>query len=301
MSKNTKDILEIRSKFESLARKIEDLSEGHKVYYYPSTGNLGDALIRIGTEQFFSDFGIKTGKLIYENERLIELDDNYRTTGEIKESTARNSLLLFGGGGGWCNLWTGARENTGKLSQIFRKVLVLPSTYETPISLENVTLYARDSYESMQSVKDALFCHDMAFYLLFSMPYAVHKNRSSKTAFCFRKDKESKIKEHWKIPLSNIDLSWKGNYLDSPLPMLEYVAEHKAVHTDRLHVAVACCLTGTKFYLYPGAYFKNKAIFKTTMDPYFDLGTWREDFPLSVKISNSLERKAKALFGSRFD
>ena len=301
MTKPIKNISEILKIFEDLASKILEKSRNSEVFYCLNPGNLGDSLIREGTEHFFSEFGIQKKNILYENETIYLLDEKNNKDKKIDPSSLKISTLVYAGGGGWCNVWTGGRKNVEQLSQFFSHTIILPSTYENPVELENATIYARDLYESMQNAKDALFCHDMAFYLLFSMPYAIHKTRSLNTAFCFRKDKESNIKEHWKIPLSNVDLSWKGNYLDSPLPMLEYVAEHKAVHTDRLHVAVACCLTGTKFYLYPGAYFKNKAIFKTTMDPYFDLGTWRDDLPLSVKISNSLERKVKALLGSRLN
>lgn len=290
------DTAEIKRHFDELAAEIRKVSSAEDLYYYPSTGNLGDALIRVGTERFFSDFGIRKKNIIIEDELLFELDEEYKKVSLIAPEKMKHSTLLYGGGGGWCSLWTGAQENAAKLSSIFAHTIVLPSTYENQVSIENATLYARDKFESMQNSNKSSFCHDMAFYLLFSSPYSINKTQRARTAFCFRKDKESNIKEQWKIPLSNVDLSWKGNFLDSPLPMLEYVAGHKCVHTDRLHVAVSCCLTGTPFYLYPGAYFKNEAIFKTSMEPYFDFGRWREALPFSTRIANSIERKARSIF-----
>ncbi len=299
MNRNIKDASEIREAFSSLARKIHEISSGADVYYCLNPGNLGDALIREGSERFFSDFGIVKKNIRVEGESILLLSDEYKELESIPKSLLRDSILIYAGGGGWCNVWARGRRTVEKISTLFRHTIVLPSTYEKPVNLEHVTLYARDRYESMQNATSALFCHDMAFYLLFSMPYSIELAKRKNVSFCFRKDEESGINEHWHIPLSNVDISWKGNYLDSPLVMLEHVANYKQIHTDRLHVAVSCCLTGTKFYLYPNSYFKNRAIFLTTIVPYFTIGVWRESLPLYMRITNSVERRLKKVLNRR--
>lgn len=290
------DYSQIKISFDRLAEKLKEVASTGKIYYYPNPGNLGDALIRAGTEQFFSDFGIATTTIGHDEQRTLVRDDDLKNVPRTKVTGFRDSTLIYGGGGGWCRFWSSGKNTVEELSPHFRRIIVLPSTYETPVRLDHAQLYARDKFESMQNAQDALFCHDMAFYLLFSNPYNVSKRKVARTAYCFRKDEESQTQEKWRLPLSNVDISWHGTHLDSPLPILEHVAEHEFVHTDRLHVAIACCLTGTRFFLYPGAYFKNRAIFLSSMDPYFELGKWREHLPLTTRISNSVQRKTKKIF-----
>lgn len=292
-----RDINEIRECFEKLSEEIKKVVGARKAYYRPNPGNLGDALIRQGTEAFLKDHEINAERLPLDAEELLFEKTDLQAEEYPEFSELKEAVLIYGGGGGWCKTWTGGKDAVMHASKHFHHTLVLPSTFETPTSISNCTLYARDRFESIKNAQDAKFCHDMAFYLLFSPIFRASKNRTHGTAFCFRKDKESNIKEHWKLPLSNVDLSWKGDYLDSASPMLEYVATHQLVHTDRLHVAVSCCLTNTPFCLYPGAYFKNRAIFETTMAPYFEIGTWRERLPLKIRIANKIERKIKRLLG----
>jgi len=52
------------------------------------------------------------------------------------------------------------------------------------------------------------------------------------------------------------------------------LAPYDSIHTDRLHVAIASCLLGKKLTVYPGSYFKNEAVFRSSMDGLFPLATF---------------------------
>ena len=42
------------------------------------------------------------------------------------------------------------------------------------------------------------------------------------------------------------------------------------IHTDRLHVAILACLLHKRVHFYKGGYFKNEAVFRSSMRDYFD-------------------------------
>jgi hypothetical protein len=46
----------------------------------------------------------------------------------------------------------------------FQKVVILPTTYAMP-GIHKVYFFARDRFDSMEFVPNAVFCHDLAFYL----------------------------------------------------------------------------------------------------------------------------------------
>lgn len=279
---------EMKSDFSKLAETICQLSNGHQLYYLPNPGNLGDAIIRVGTEQFLRDFGINASLITRDDHGKVTFGEHGRTlsTGDL-----RNGILLFGGGGGWCSIWQGGQEIVSQLAPKFHHTIVLPSTYEITPNIPNTTFFSRDKYESMLNAPFSSFCHDLGFYV---RPDTINSTPIARTGFCFRKDQESGFERKWHIPLSNHDISWTGDYLSNPKPMFEYLANFKVIHTDRLHVAIACCLIGVKVFLYPGAYFKNRAIFMSSIAPYFDGVKWRRRLPIRLLLLSKLQRKFTA-------
>ncbi|HKK14531.1 MAG TPA: polysaccharide pyruvyl transferase family protein [Gammaproteobacteria bacterium] len=276
---------QMQQEYARLAATIRDLADGRPMYYVANPGNLGDAIIKAGTEQFFRDFGIDARLVGYGDDGRIVLGDGGRILGEHE---LRDAVLLYGGGGGWCKLWGGGRRIVSELAPIFHHTVVLPSSYEITPDIPGVTFFARDRFESLQNLPSAQFCHDMGFYY---RPARAGGAAPGGTGFCFRRDKESGFEKRWRIPLSNHDISWSGDYLSDVTPMFEYLSNFKTVHTDRLHVAIACSLLGVRVHLYPGAYFKNRAVFLTSIAPHFACARWRTSLPLSVAIRNSLQRR----------
>jgi exopolysaccharide biosynthesis predicted pyruvyltransferase EpsI len=218
------------------------------VYYLPNSGNWGDALIRFGTRKFLRDIGLNVTELAADS-----------SPGLLP--SLRGGTVLYGGGGAWCALWNGAARKVARFHERFR-VVVLPSTYEKRYAIPNTTFFCRDAFESQQNMPEAVFCHDLSFYIgpLASPP-------PSGTGYFFRTDKESSGSR--KIPPENIDLSSKGRHTSDVFPFIAEIAKHSTVHTDRLHVAIAACLLGRELHLYPGSYYKNRAVFFSSMRHHF--------------------------------
>jgi len=240
--------------YSALASTLSDKSQNAKVYYLPCHGNWGDGLIREGSLKFFKMLGLRYAEI---NRRSIKTGDELPR----KESKSRR-LLIYGGGGGWCHLYQGSIELVSRLAPLFSEVVVLPSSYEEKPLIHNVTWFARDKYQSMENVPSAEFCHDLAFLL---KPLSLKKGRGD--GWFMRTDKESLRK--YSIPENNLDLSLKGNYKKSSRDFFHHLDQYAVIHTDRLHVAIGGALLEKKVRLYPGAYFKNEAVWKSSMQEYY--------------------------------
>jgi exopolysaccharide biosynthesis predicted pyruvyltransferase EpsI len=84
----------------------------------------------------------------------------------------------------------------------------------------------------------------------------------------FREDKESSGKV--RLPGNNLDISSKGNACQGISGFFSAISQYAVIHTDRLHVSIACALMSKKCYLYPGNYFKNESVFRASIEPYTD-------------------------------
>lgn len=253
----------MKETFALLEEKLKSECGRGPVYYFANRGNWGDGLIRYGTLKFFQDINL-----------------HYK---EIKSATKKDWLLpfltggtaIYGGGGGWCKAWNLSERPVRKLSRRFR-VIVLPSSYELSYSIPGAVFFCRDLFESKQHVTDAIFCHDMAFYI---GKQSLRTVRGNGKGYLFREDKESLLDET-RIPRGNNDLSMKGNQFSDISPFLEEINRFAEVYTDRLHVAIAACLLEKEVHLYPNVYFKNKAVYLSSMKEYFNRVYFHEQFDL---------------------
>jgi hypothetical protein len=228
------------------------------VYYFRNSGNWGDALIRQGTLKFFRDIG-------------LEYREMSRRKLEWLLPCLVGGTVIYGGGGAWCRFWDNGKRNVQKLRRRFR-VIVLPSTYDHSVQMRNVSYFCRDRYESQQNVAEAIFCHDMAFYI-----GRVLSPRGAGTGFFFRKDRESAIKGQ--LPIGNRDITAEGTHLSETEPLFEALSQYETIHTDRLHVAIASCLLDREVHLYAGGYFKNRAVFLSSIQPNFERAWFHESPP----------------------
>ncbi len=236
--------------FTALGRDLQQMLGGEKVYYLANPGNWGDALIRQGTLALFRDW-----KIQYEELRSLQ---------ELDRRPPGVRAVIYGGGGAWCRLWNHAEVWVTLIKQRY-DVIVLPSTYEMRYAIPNTTFYCRDLAESQANVPAARFCHDMAFYLRRSVASATP---GSGEGLFFRTDAESAGDRP--LPPGNVDLSLRGDHQSDVQPMLQAVDQVATVHTDRLHVAIAGCLLKKRVHLYPGRYFKNRAVYLSSMRDYFE-------------------------------
>lgn len=247
-------------KFLLLKDSIYSFSKGESIIYVANGGNWGDALIRAGTIKYFQENCIE----------FIEIPFwNIFSNESIKSKTIIRFLegktLVFGGGGAWNKTYSTGWTFIRLFQKYFNKVIVLPSTYEIPFKSSNTICFCRDSYQSKKAIPDAVFCHDMAFYLK-CLP-SVNKNKKE-TGYFFRTDAESTKK--WKIPLDNLDLSLLGNEQTPINQFLSTIDQFNEVHTDRLHVAIGAILLGKTLKFYSGNYFKNEAVYKSSIHDFFE-------------------------------
>jgi hypothetical protein len=94
--------------------------------------------------------------------------------------------------------------------------------------------------------------------------------------YFFRTDKESP--NRIKIPSGKNDISLKGDPLAGITTFFEEINRFSAIYTDRLHVSIAACLLEKEVHFYPGSYFKNQAVYLSSMKDNFDNVHFHEEF-----------------------
>ena len=248
----------MHDRFDALGEYLRAAGADGPLYYLSNPGNWGDALIRQGTLAF-----LRAQRIPFE-----ELPQDGNFTWELP--SLRRGSLIFGGGGAWCKNWNRSSRLSGRRS-LFRDLIVLPSTYEVTPEVNDAVFFARDRQESLGIVPTARFCHDMAFFL-------GPQERPSGTGvgYFFRTDGERLGSTP--LPEGNLDLSMLGNHMSPVDGFFDAVGRYAEIHTDRLHVAVAACLLGRALRLYPGRYFKNRAVYLSSMDGRFPEVSFCERF-----------------------
>ncbi len=243
------------------------------LHYIANPGNWGDALIRYGTIRFLQERGFTFQEILCDGR-------------ELNFSAPEGSIMLFGGGGGWCRLWKNTPKLVTALAQRFN-VIVLPSTYEHPYSIPNTDFFCRDQFESVVQMPQALFCHDLAFYI-----GSLQGSTGQGNGYFFRTDAESA--QRIPLPPTNIDISLKGSHLSPIYDLVDAVDQWAVVYTDRLHVGILGCLLGKEVHLYPGSYFKNQAVYRSSLKPYFNrvhFHEYDEESPLLISMPLRTELK----------
>jgi exopolysaccharide biosynthesis predicted pyruvyltransferase EpsI len=246
----------MQKEFSQLAQVLLDPSRRRPFYYLNNRGNWGDGLIRQGTLKFFHEIGFHYYELSLHKGKVFRFFEYYLPL-------VLRGTLFYGGGAGWTNFWPRSYNTMNNIATSYQQVVVLPSTYEKRADFPNITYYCRDRFESMDTIPDAIFCHDMAFYL--EMKSA---GKGSGEGFFYREDIESSGRIS--IPPENVDISAQGKHLTPIGPFFDAIDRYQVVYTDRLHVAIAGCLLNKEVHLYPGGYFKNKAVYRSSMQGIFD-------------------------------
>ena len=242
--------------YTELSSFIKSKSGGHKVFFVPSPGNWGDALINKGTLQFFLYFGIEFISLSRSEITEILGADKSCMVGET---------VIVGGGGGWCKTWSSTPDFVEFLAASVANIILLPTSLALPRALrENVHLYRRDNSLSLEAFPASKFCHDMAFFLdIAVLPSAEQLWR----LHAFRSDLERSSSA--RDIAGSIDVSLLGNATHDVQPFFEIVNRFKEIHTDRLHVAIAGSLLQKKVHLYPGNYSKARDVWSASMRDYY--------------------------------
>ncbi len=157
-------------------------------------------------------------------------------------------------------------------------VIVLPSTYEFPVRLPRTIFFCRDRFESGRNMPGATFCHDMAFYL---GPRQVGNGGGAGEGYFFRTDREASP-HRGPLPDGNRDISRSGHERSDVAPLLEEIDRFEVIRTDQLHVAIAGCLLGKMVHLYPNSYFKNRAVYQSSLQGRYDRVVFHDRFDFPV-------------------
>lgn len=239
--------------FVALAKTLSSLAVGRRAAFMVHDGNWGDSLIREGAERFLQDHGIN-----YRRYRYKDIEKGKVTVEMILAEVGHDALLVVNGSGALDPRY-GRIDLTAALTHEFKDAVVLPSSYPRPLQgcgfASQTLFYTRDLAESLQHMPQALFCHDMAFYL--QMPEITPRNE---IGVFMRTDSERPAGTT--LPRGNLDLSLKGR---SETPINRFVAEiarHKVVFTNRLHIGICAAMLGREVHLSGNDYFKIRAIYE---------------------------------------
>lgn len=245
--------------FDALAADIRSFAEGRPLVTILNTGNWGDALVHYGLKHFLSDAGIAAKYLYMSRVKKIRRIWIWR---QILTNFGRREALVMGAGAFRDHY--PRQEEIAAAARDFSRVVVLPSSFGIvpAFDLSRTTLWRRDSGESAQTVPEARFCHDMAFYL---KPQP--RNPIRKVGLLFRTDVE---RAEFDLPPGNIDISNEGTHRSDPERFLDRVGEYEIIATNRLHVGIAGALLGREVHLFGGSNDKVRSIFECSLKPFFE-------------------------------
>lgn len=259
--------LRTKKEYTTLKDTITKLAGEREIIYAPSPGNWGDALINFGTAQFFEHHSIIVTEMLRED--ILSL-------GSYDPKRALNSILIVGGGGGWCDNWPTTRTFVREVSPLFHQVIVLPTTFNLPLldDKSNIFYFSRDQSMMLRKDEKLDFCHDMAFFISID---AAEQKPELWRLMAFRSDKESSNLS-FSFP-SQIDISLLGNSFSSVEPFFEIINRFRVIYTDRLHVAIASALLGKTCRLLPGNYRKSELVWESSISetyPNVHLTEWNQ-------------------------
>ncbi len=263
---------EVTACFDDLAERLRTIVQSRPIVFFINPGNWGDSLIREGSEQFLRHYGfayrsVRFGDVL---KRRVDLDQ------EIASSGA-NPVMVYCGNGAFSGHYD-LPNKIAALTHKFETSVIFPSTCAMDIGelrfAANTRFFVRDKSESSNWLPDAAFCHDMAFYL---EPGAVETG--SGEAWFLRDDAERPTG----TPLhrKNVDLSRLGRAYSPVGPLFQRIARFRTIHTNRLHIGIAAAMLGKDVRLYANDYFKIRAIYQASLQPYFPNVQFSQDLVIA--------------------
>ncbi len=259
-------------------------------------GNRGDGLIHMGGRQILRDLGIGFKEIYY-------------------PQSAEGDVLLIYGCGAFGRNFNQMSDFILQYLDKFSAFIIMPSTFDLVSKKvrrfvdcfdNRFVVFCRDSvsYDSIRNARPEFRAlhlnHDLAFYAPLT-PW--QKRKAQGTVGIFRDDVERCLYRP-SLDLEGRDIC-QGRECE-PEIMLDYVSQYSEIHTDRCHVAITGARLGKRVFLYPGNYFKNKAIFEYSLSSYpnvtfveYETPMWKRAYiSLYAKIQTRLARE-KTRFNKR--
>ncbi len=260
----------IRSAFDRLAADLRNVVQDRPIVFLLSPGNWGDSIIREGAERFFQHYGFKYHTVI------VKEVMKKRTTmeAEIAKTGHPAPVVVCNGNGAFCRHYD-TPQITAQLTRHFQTAVMLPSTVDMDLGqltfAPEMHFFVRDRFESQARLPDVPFCHDMAFFLKLSAP-----EPRKEVGYFLRQDREAP--NGLVVPRGNYDVSKKGRIYTPIQGFVDAISPFKTVHTNRLHVGIVATLLGRETHIYPNDYFKIRAIFDSSISPFFPNATFGTTF-----------------------
>lgn len=257
-----------------------------EAYFFPNSGNAGDALINVAAIHSLERAGVR-----------------YKSVGH--QANVEGKTVILGGGGNLIPDYATIRNALKNFYINAKQIILLPHTIRGNEDLlealgSNVTLICRDveSYGHASSVcrhAQVLLGHDMAFHLdedrLMKSPETeavyrpafkatLEKHRIHLEELCARKKVYfARIDGERAGPIggNDIDISaifalgtWPGQGAEtSAWGFLEAIRNAPYIVSDRLHVGIGAALLGKSCTLFDNSYGKNKGVWQNSIRYYF--------------------------------
>jgi exopolysaccharide biosynthesis predicted pyruvyltransferase EpsI len=216
----------------------------HVGYVRGQYGNVGDALIHLGTLQMFSAFDIRF-KIV--NEQRWQAG----VTPKIPDGIEH--LVLFGGG----NMGAPA---SGGLRNLARSLgipaTLLPQSWRSPEDASFAKCFTRER-GSLQYCPTAELVHDLG---LSYTPDQQPSQATKRLGVCLRRDAEGQFKDEFSDgdPAEGLNRRSAESYV-------QRAAQYHSIITDRLHFAISGLLCKRRVILLPGNYHKNRGVFDQSL------------------------------------
>ena len=285
--------------FTALATCLQSFGD-EEIIFVPNPGNAGDALIGLGTFQFFDRIGLRY--------RLGEVGDTFP-----------GKVVIYAGGGALIDAYPGSDRFFRRNHPVCKALVLLPHTVRAYPDLlaamdERCILFAREAESHAYLTRHCTraqvrLCHDMAFFL---SPASIRAERwslahlrkhgllapwlrmvikfgllakiRSATLSIVRTDVE---KTALAVPSRNYDLSVFFNSDDKTRPgcantakVLSHVfSAYRQIETNRLHMAILGALLGKTVRMFDNSYGKNRAIYDQSIRDFFSKVTFIPERP----------------------
>ena len=246
--------------FLHLEEELREFTKGRRFLFVVNPGNWGDALIFAGTMAFFRSRNFDFVAIPFRAARKAPLEKLRQLSGH------GDVIFVFSGNGAFLPQYMQTRRFP-ELVERCERMFVMPSTFPVnPKKLglrKNDKTFRRDKFQSAQANPDAAFCHDMAFCL-----GPLDGGAGHGPGYFFREDSERP--KGLTLPAQNVDISKQGKETSPIYGFFQSLAKYETIFTNRLHVAIGGCLLGREVHLFPNSYFKNEAIFHSSLKANFD-------------------------------
>ena len=245
--------------------KLKDVLNQHSNWeYLPNNGNLGNAVVGMASFHMFKELNLN-----------------------VSPFNPQSSVpLIVAGGSGLIQRYGRLRKSLRSIKDRKRRVIVLPHTVKGPNSINllqdfsNLLVFGREWMTINRLKRNGIPCtaeHDMSF----SLQLNAKKNKDTRSLMAMRTDSEVNHRLKRTIPLlsmshwfdASFDVSatdFQGEYDESNSnkfanEFLCRLSPYDHIVTDRIQVAIACCLLKKHVFVLDNDYHKNHKIFKHSL------------------------------------